>query len=96
MSKITHSQDPSFIPFPSGTFDGPMAYRMLLERLSGGAGERAKHDKAYYEAAVTLQISNRLPDGAAAEEYDKRAIAFLEYIQPNLERPYSPEGVSNY
>ena len=75
---------------------GRLAYRMLLECLSGGAGERAKHDTAYYEAAVTLQISNRLPDGAAAEEYDKRAIAFLEYIQPNLERPYSPEGVSNY
>jgi hypothetical protein len=48
MSKPTYSPDRSFIPFPPGTYDEPMASRMLLERLSDGAGERATHDKAYY------------------------------------------------
>ena len=79
---------------PGGHFDGPLAYRMLRHKLLGGS--RTDTDKDYYRTAERLQRSSHLADGCAANEYAKKAYAFLVYIRPNLVQAYDDDETTKY
>ena len=46
--------------------------------------------------AEQLQRQTHLPDGVAADEYGKKALAFLIHIRPNLSQTYDDEDTSEY
>ena len=75
-------------------FDGPRAWKIVIAVLS--KTERTKNDKLYYKAAEELQLRHRLPDGCAAEEYSKKATAFVANIMPNLAQKYDPNDAGDY
>ncbi|MDC0525857.1 hypothetical protein OAO87_02565, partial [bacterium] len=77
-----------------GYFDGPRAYGLVSRKVFGAT--RTKADKNFYRTAERLQTSNRLPDGASADEYSKKALAFLVKIQPYLAQPYDADDTSEY
>ena len=58
-----------------GYFDGPLAWRILLDRIEGD-GERSEADKKFYSTALKWQETNRLTNGVSQQEYLKRAFAF--------------------
>ena len=51
-----------------GYYDGPRAWRLILERLEGG-GKRTHADKEFYRQAERIQLASPLADGALATEY---------------------------
>ena len=75
-------------------FDGPLAWRFVLALLK--KAERTKEDKKYYKTAEELQLRHHLPDGCSAEDYSKKAHAFVANILPNLAQTYSPEDAGDY
>ena len=85
---------PSAVRQPSGTFDGPLAYRMLLKYIF--PEERTEADKKYYRIAEDIQRNNPLPAGCAVGEYNKRAMAFLHKIAPYQAAKHSPSDISEY
>ena len=82
--------DPSWGEFK----DGPLAWRMVLHMLLGK--RRTKKDRDFYKAALGVQQKTHLADGAPAEEYAKRARAFIKYINPHLPQPYVGGDISEY
>ena len=80
---------------PTGTFDGPRAWRILVARIHND-GERTSFDKNFYKAALAFQESYRLTNGSSASEYQRRAFAFIQHIMPNLPQKYEPEDASEY
>ena len=66
-----------------GWFDGPRAWNILLERIEGD-GERSEYDKNFYTTALEWQKNNKLANGCTSDEYQKRAFAFIQFIEPNL------------
>ena len=77
-----------------GFFDGPRAWRMLKARLSDS--QRSEHDTDFYRTAERLQRQSLLPNGCTAEEYDKKALAFILNIKPNLAQGYSEADATQY
>ena len=61
----------------AAAFDGPLAWRAAINLLNKGTGTRSKHDKEYYELASKVQVTERLPDTCTAEDYGRKAIAFI-------------------
>ena len=59
-----------------GYFDGPRAWAMVKHKLAHGAS-RTEEDKDFYRSAEHTQRTHRLPDGCAATDYAKKALAFL-------------------
>eukprot|EP00966_Prymnesium_polylepis_P090397 2093617-Prymnesium_polylepis.1 len=47
-------------------------------------GERTEYDKGFYITALQFQQNNRLANGCTADEFQKRAFAFVQYIMPNV------------
>ena len=78
-----------------GYFDGPLAWRILLERIEGD-GERSEQDKKFYSTALKWQDGNKLANGASQQEYQKRAFAFVQYIMPNLAQKFEANDASEY
>ena len=66
-----------------GYWDGPLAWKMLLVSLATDGQGRTASDKKYYRAAEAIQRANRLPDYCLADDYSRKAIAFLTHILPN-------------
>ena len=67
----------------AGHFDGPRAYQILVHFID--AGPRSKEaDKTFYRTAEYIQRTKVLPNGCAAADYGKKALAFLTHIQPNV------------
>ena len=56
-------------------FDGPRAWKMTLCLLRGKT--RTKRDKQFYRSALELQLKSHMANGASADEYSKRARAFI-------------------
>ena len=79
---------------PGGYFDGPLAWRMLNHKLKGA--KRTEVDKDFYRTAERLQRQNPLPDGCTADEYSKKAFAFLVHILPNMVQPYDADETTKY
>ena len=75
-------------------FDGPLAWRVVVLLLT--KAERTKEDKKYYKTAEELQLRHHLPDGCPAEDYSKKAHAFVANILPNLAQTYSAEDAGDY
>ena len=75
-------------------FDGPRAWNIVTTALL--SLERTKTDKKYYRTAEELQLRHHLPDGCSAEEYSKKATAFVDKIMPNLAQKYDPEDAGDY
>ena len=75
-------------------FDGPLAWRVVLMLLT--KAERTKEDKKYYKTAEELQLRHHLPDGCPAEDYSKKAHAYVANILPNLAQSYTPEDAGDY
>ena len=65
-----------------GTFDGPRAWKMVKHQL--GTSCMTEADKDFYRTAERMQRATDLPDGCAASEYSRKALAFLVHIRPNL------------
>ena len=72
-----------------GYFDGPRAWRIIKQELQGG--HKSEVNRAFYRKAEWLQRQTHLPDGAAADEYGKKALAFLIHIRPNLPQSYDDD-----
>ena len=72
--------DLSADPELNGYADGPRAFGMVVADLANN-GERTKKDKQFYDDALAVQSSHRLADGCSAEEYRKKAEAFVEKIK---------------
>ena len=79
-----------------GYFDGPRAFTMVMHDLAIITGERSKRDKAFYEDALSVQVSHRLQDGSSADDYRKKAEAFVEKIKPFLPRVMEPYDAMEY
>ena len=77
-----------------GYFDGPLAWRMIRDKLSGR--QRTEADKDFYRKAESLQRAQRLPDGCTATEYSKKALAFLTHIRPYLPQPPDDDDTADY
>ena len=75
-------------------FDGPLAWRVVVLLLT--KAERTKEDKKYCKTAEELQLRHHLPDGCPAEDYSKKAHAFVANILPNLAQTYSAEDAGDY
>ena len=68
--------DLSSVPgVPAGYYDGPLAWRMVQDKLK--TTHKPEVDKDFYRTAERLQRQNPLPDGCTADEYSKKAFAFL-------------------
>ena len=80
---------------PGGYFDGPRAWRILLDRINGD-GERLETDKTFYDTALDLQKANPLPNGCTSAEFQKKAFAYVQYIMPNLARKFDPDDAAEY
>ena len=81
-------------PALTGYYDGPRAYRMLVNRIS--PTQRSETDKDFYRKAEQLQRSSQLPDGAPAADYAKKALAFLVHIRPFLAQSYDDDDTTQY
>ena len=57
---------------------------------------RTKRDKQFYRSALELQLKSHMANGASADEYSKRARAFIKKINPNLPQPYVEGDISDY
>ena len=79
---------------PGGYFDGPLAWRMLMDKLKGG--ERSEADKDFYRTAERLQRASHLHDGCSASEYSRKALAFLVHIKPFLPQAYGDDDTTQY
>ena len=75
--------------YPSGTFDGPLAFRMYLASLHGP--DRTKADRDFYETVLTLMRTNHLPDNCTGSDYLDKAMAFIVHVYKNVPRPFTPE-----
>ena len=81
-------------PGLEGYYDGTRAWALAINRLSGQ--QRTKVDRDFYRTAERLQTENKLADGCRAEEFVKKALAFIVHISPNLAQPYSKEESAEY
>jgi len=81
-------------PGLAGYFDGPLAWRIVLHWLEGG--QRTKSDKDYYRTADKLQRENMLRDGCSENAYNKKALAWINQIMPNLAQKYEPADAGEY
>ena len=77
-----------------GYKDGPRAWRAVLGKLAGG--ERTEADKDFYRSAERLQRASHLPDGCAAAEFSRKALAFLINIKPHLAQSYDDDDTTEY
>ena len=77
-----------------GHFDGPLAYRMACAVLF--PEKRTERDKAYYKTAEKFQIEHPLQDGASADAYERRAMAWIIKIKPYLAQKYEEEDAADY
>ena len=77
-----------------GHFNGPLAWRMVLQHLFGQ--ERTRYDKAFYRNAELSQRTNKLPAGCSGDAFGKKALAFVEHIRPHLAQQYTDEDASEY
>jgi hypothetical protein len=77
-----------------GFFDGPRAWSTLVHKIKGGS--RTETDKDFYRGAERLQRASPLADGATAEEYSKRALAWFVHIRPNLAQSYDDDDTAAY
>ena len=77
-----------------GYFDGPLAYRMVVNELGGN--ERTEADKAFYRSAEHLQRTTQLPDGCTGAEYAKKALAYIHHIIPHLPHTTEPDDITQY
>ena len=82
--------------YVGGYFDGPRAWRIIKARISSADDTRSKHDKNYYRACLNAQLANRLPGGAPAAEFTRRAMAYVLYIMPNLAQKYTLPDAADY
>ena len=57
---------------------------------------RTERDKQFYRLALELQLKSHMANGASADEYSKRAHAFIKKINPNLPQLYVEGGISDY
>eukprot|EP00966_Prymnesium_polylepis_P025201 581368-Prymnesium_polylepis.2 len=64
-----------------------------MDRIEGD-GEITEYDKNSYVTALQFQQNNRLANGSTSDEYQKRALAFVQYIIPNLAQKYEPHGAT--
>ena len=80
--------------FDGGHFDGTLAYRMAHSKLF--ATERTKADREFYRTAESLQRSSRLSDGCKAEDFTRKAYAFIYRIRPHLAQAYSDLDAAEY
>ena len=94
-AKIEKDCDLSIRGVEGGYFDGPLAWRMLIRHLSAGTG-RTANDKDYYRTAEDVQRKFRLRDHCSANEYSRKAIAFINHILPNLPTRWPEEEVNEY
>ena len=58
---------------------------MVKVRLS--ESQRSEYDIDFYRTAERLQCASPLPNGCTAEEYDKKALAFILNIRLPLNFP---------
>jgi len=65
-------------------FDGPRAYKMLMEHLDGNVEDRSKHDSKMYTLAFEMQQKSELPNGCSATQFTEKAYAWIVHILPNL------------
>ena len=65
-------------------FDGPRAYKMLMEHLDGNVEDRSKHDSKMYTLAFEMQQKSELPNGCSATQFTDKAYAWIVHILPNL------------
>ena len=79
---------------PGGSYDGPRAWRHVLDKIRGG--QRSEADKDFYRKAERTQRDHHLPDGCPAAAYAKKALAFLTHIKPNLAQGYDDDETANY
>ena len=79
---------------PGGNYDGPRAWRHVLDKIRGG--QRTATDKDFYRKAERTQRDHHLPDGCAAAAYAKKALAFLIHIKPNLAQGYDDDETAEY
>ena len=78
-----------------GYFDGPRAWRMIEDRLFGGQRSEVGQ-RTFTGLEERLQRSSKLPDGCSAEEYARKALAFLIHIRPYLAQTYDDDDTSQY
>ena len=75
-------------------FDGPRAYKMLMEHLDGNVEDRSKHDSKLYTTAFEMQQKSELPNGCSATQFTTKAYAWIVHILPNLptefKDPFAP------
>ena len=77
---------------PGGYFDGPRAWRTILDKIGR---KRSKEDKNYYRMAENIQVAKQLADGCLASDYAKKALAFYVHIRPYLaQRPDDDDTTS--
>ncbi len=81
--------DPAF-----GRFDGPRAFQILQYVCTGG--ERTDADKKFYRVAEAAQLAHPLKDGCSADEYSRRALAFMFKINPFLAQRYDAVDAADY
>ena len=72
-----------------GSFDGPLSWRMAMHHLADGF--KTSSEKDFYRTAERLQRASKLPDGALAADYSRKALAFLVHIKPNLAQSYDDD-----
>ena len=77
-----------------GYFDGTLAYRIVYSKLF--STERTKADREFYKAAEQLQRSSRLSDGCKAEDFMRRAYAWIYKIRPHLPQAYSDSDAADF
>ena len=75
-------RDPTLL----GYYDGPLAWRMALNKMSDE--QRSKDNGDFYRSAERIQRATSLPDGCKGDEYSKKALAFLVHINPFLAQSY--------
>ena len=83
-------RDPTLL----GYYDGPLAWRMALNKMSDE--QRSKDNGDFYRSAERIQRAASLPDGCKGDEYSKKALAFLVHINPFLAQSYTNDDVSQY
>ena len=67
---------------------------MLNHKLRGA--KRTEVDKDFYRTAERLQRQSHLADGCSANDYTKKAYAFLVHILPNLTNTYDADETTLY